>query len=163
MQRAQAEATGMADHALKSAVIAPLLHTVVVEVGDVECAGLIEGQAGRRVELPGRRSGTPEIEEEFARCRELLNAVLLVVGDVNGAIATDGDAHRISELPPAVTFAAPLCQEFTGRAESHDAQPCVGHIDVARRCNRNADRPLEASARKSLAVPRCLERVLRVR
>jgi hypothetical protein len=151
----------MSDDAREGAVLAPCLDAMVVEIRNIERTCLVNCQAGRRVERARLRSRPAERETKLTRRRELLDPVLLVIGDIHGAVSTDGHAHGIPELAAALALTPPLPQEFTRRVEPNDSQPRIGHIDVSRGRNRNADRPVELSIRNLVAIPRRLQRVAR--
>ena len=82
------------------------LHALVAPVGDVDVAGVVNGDGGGAVELAVGAAGFAKGGYELALCGELLDAVVAPVGDVDAAGAVYGNAPGQVELASAIALRA---------------------------------------------------------
>src|SRR5262245_55178006 len=92
----------------KAAISIEHLQAVVLEVGHVNRAVLINGDSGRPIELPITLSRRAKIQQEPTVWGEFLNAVVAPIGHIHVAILVDINAPGDVELAVTAALAAPL-------------------------------------------------------
>src|SRR5208283_488654 len=104
---------------------------MVVPVGDVDIAVLVEGDPPRLVELAVAFAGPAALSDEFAVRREDLQPIVAAVDDDDVAVFLYGQAGRAKQLTIAAAGLAPLAQEFAAGVNHGDrVSPVVLQVDL---------------------------------
>src|SRR5690242_12677089 len=90
---------------------------MVLPVGDVDVAVLVEGDAPGLVELTVAAAGTAALADELPVRSEDLEAVVAAVGDDDVAVLLDGQTGGAVELTVTAAGLAPLPQEIAAAVE----------------------------------------------
>jgi hypothetical protein len=115
---------------------------VVLPVGNVDVAVLVERNAPRLVELAVAATGLTALGDNFAFRREDLQAIVAAVDDDHVAVGFADDAGRAAQLAGSVAGRAPFADELALSVEDRDsARPLVGDVDVALFVDRDAEWP----------------------
>src|SRR5215471_8661651 len=115
----------------KAAIGIEHLQAVVLEVGHVNRAILINGDSGRPVELPITLSRGTKLQQEPAVWGEFLDAVVAPVGHVHIPLLVDLDAPWVIEFAITTAVPAPLEQELPFFGEDlNSVIPTIYQIEV---------------------------------
>ena len=114
------------------AVGGELLHPVVVEVGDVNEALLVHGNAPGRIQLPLAAAVAAPGTQERSVQGEPADFVAPPVGDIQGLVGADGDAGGAVGPGLVLAHGVPVSEEPAVLVEHGDSvQPFVGDVQVA--------------------------------
>src|SRR5262249_29614267 len=105
---------------------------MVLPVGHVDVAVVVEGDTPRLVEFSLAAAGFPALGNELTLRREDLEAIVAAVNDDHVAVWLADDTGRPFKLAGTAAGRAPLADEFALRVKDRDgALPLVRDIDVA--------------------------------
>src|SRR5258707_10391251 len=93
---------------------------MVLPVGDVDVAVLIEGNAQGLVELARTLAGAAAFTDEFALEGEDLQAIVTAVDDDDVAVLFDGNASGAQQFTVAAAGCTPFLDEFPAAVEHRD-------------------------------------------
>src|SRR3984893_14155662 len=119
-----------------------LLNAVVLPVGDIDVAILVERDAPRLVELTITIAGAAALAHKLPVGSEDLEAVVPAVDDDNVAVLPDSQTGRTHELAVAAAGRAPLPQKFAAAVEHRDCvRPVIRHVDMVIIVDGNPEGP----------------------
>src|SRR5262249_59969509 len=105
---------------------------MVLPVGHVDVAVLVEGDPPGLIEFSFAAAGFPALGNQLALRREDLEAVVAAVDDDHVTVWLAGDTGRPFELAGTAAGRAPFADEFTLFVKDRDgALPLVRDVDLA--------------------------------
>ena len=115
---------------------------MVLPVGDVDVAVLVEGDPPGLVELAVAAAGPAAFADKLAVRAEDLQAVVAAVDDDYVAVLFDREAGGAQQFAITAAGRAPFAQEITAAVEHRDRVcPVVRHVDVVVVVDRDPERP----------------------
>src|SRR5215831_8801188 len=115
---------------------------MVLPVGHVDVAVVVEGDTPRLVEFSLAAAGFAALGNQLALRREDLEAIVAAVNDDHVAVWLADDTGRSFKLAGTAAGRAPLADEFALRVKDRDgALPLVRDIDVAVLVDGHTERP----------------------